>query len=142
MTIEKMTPIDEGFWTKPVNADEEIQLIGSKCSECGELFFPEKNKNWCIHCYKSALKKVLFSRKGKIATFSVVMQKPAGGFYHGGAPYCYGCIDIEDGIRIKSLISTDDYDSLKLGMDVELVIEKLWDDKDGNEVSTFKFKPV
>jgi len=142
MTIEKMTPIDEGFWTKPVNADKEIQLIGSKCSACGELFFPEKDKNWCTHCYKKAIEKILFSKKGKIATFSVVMQKPAGGFYHGEAPYCYGCIDIEDGIRIKSLIFTDDYDSLKVGMDVELVIEKLWDDKDGNEVSTFKFKPV
>ena len=142
MTTEKMIPLDSGFWTKPAGGNEEIQLIGSKCSSCEELFFPKKNKNWCTYCHKRTLEDILLSRKGKIATFSVVMQQPAGGFYHGEVPYSYGCIDLEDGIRIKSLISSDNYDSLKAGMNVELVIEKLWDDKDGNEISTFKFKPV
>ena len=35
-----------------------------------------------------------------------------------------------------------DPEAIKIGMDVELVIEKLGEDEQGNEVMTYKFRPV
>ena len=141
-TDKRVIPIREGFWTTPSSQDEKIQLIGSRCTTCGELFFPKKEKGWCLHCYKNSLEDIKLSRKGKIVTFSVVMQQPGGGFYKGPVPFAYGCVDLPDGIRIETLLSADDPDKLEVGMDVELEIEKLCDDEEGNEISTFKFKPL
>ena len=141
-TDKRVMPIREGFWTTPSRSDEKIQLIGSRCTACGELFFPKKEKGWCLHCYKNSLEDIKLSRKGKIVTFSVVMQQPGGGFYKGPVPFAYGCVDLPDGIRIETLLSADDPDKLAAGMDVELEIGKLCDDEEGNEISTFKFKPL
>nr|HID59948.1 DNA-binding protein [Desulfobacterales bacterium] len=134
-------PIKEGLWTTPASG-EEPQLIGSKCKACGELFFPRKEKGWCIHCQQETLEDVRLSRRGKIVSFSVVMQQPGGDFYKGPVPYAYGCVDLPDGIRIESLFTTDDFNELKVGRDVELRIEKLYEDDEGNEVLTFKFTPI
>ncbi len=138
-TDKTTVPLREGFWT---DSDGQVRLIGSRCSSCGEIFFPKKEKNWCVHCNRTTLEEITLSNKGKIATYSVVMQQPGGGFYKGPVPYAYGCVDLEDGIRIETLLSADNFDQLSVGRDVELVIEKLYDDEDGNEVVTFKFKPV
>jgi len=139
---KKIIPLRDDFWTNPQGDDESAKLIGSKCSFCGEIFFPKKEKNWCVHCNKATLEETTLSNKGKIATYSVVMQQPPGGFYKGPVPYAYGCVDLEDGIRIETLLSIDDYDQLHVGQDVELVIEKFYVNEDNNEVVTFKFKPV
>jgi len=141
-TVKKKIPLKEGFWKISSEADGKPQLIGSKCKSCGEVFFPKKEKNWCIHCNKTDLEEITLSRKGKIVTFSVVLQQPGGGFYKGDVPYSYGCVKLDDGLIIETLFSADDLDSLKVGMDVELVIEKLYQDEDGNEVETFKFQPL
>jgi len=141
-TNKTAIPLREDFWTNPSNNNDQARLIGSKCSSCGEIFFPKKEKNWCVHCNKSTLEEIILSNKGKIATFSVVMQQPGGGFYKGPVPYAYGCVDLEDGIRIETLLSADDFDQLAVDQDVEMVIEKFYNDEDANEIVTFKFKPV
>ena len=141
-TNKTAIPLRDDFWTDLHDGNNQVRLIGSKCSSCGEIFFPKKEKNWCVHCNKSTLEETILSNKGKIATYSVVMQQPGGGFYKGPVPYAYGCVDLKDGIRIETLLSADDFDQLEVDQDVEMVIEKFYDDEDGNEVVTFKFKPV
>lgn len=141
-TNKRVAPIREGFWTTPSSANEKAQLIGSKCSSCGEIFFPKKGKGRCVHCQKMTLEDIKLSRKGKIATFSVVMQQPGGGFYNGPVPYAYGCVDLPEEVRVETLFSTDDFDKLEVGKDVELTIEELCEDKEGNKILTFKFKPI
>lgn len=139
---KKKIPLKEGFWITSSGADAKPRLIASKCTSCGEVFFPKKEKNWCVHCNQTYLEETALSRKGKIGTFSVVLQQPGGGFYKGPVPYSYGCVELDDGILIETLFSTDNFDDLKVGMAVELVIEKLYEDDDGNEVETFKFQPL
>lgn len=141
MSNGKKIPLKEGLWSTQSEGGLP-QLIGSKCEVCGELFFPKKEKGWCIHCQNKSLIDVTLSREGKIASFSVVMQQPGGDFYEGPVPFSYGCLDLLEGIRIETLFSTDDFGELAVGKTAELVIEKLCDDKEGNEVITFKFKPI
>jgi uncharacterized OB-fold protein len=140
--VKKKIPLKEGFWKISSEAGGKPQLIGSKCTSCGEVFFPKKEKNWCVHCNQTRLEETVLSRKGKIGTFSVVLQQPGGGFYKGPVPYAYGCVTLNDGLKLETLFTTDNFDALKVGMDVELVIEKLYEDDDGNDVETFKFQPL
>jgi len=137
----KKIPLKEGLWSTP-SAGKAPQLIGSKCEVCGELFFPKKDKGYCIHCQNRSLSDVTLSRKGTIASFSVVMQQPGGGFYKGPVPFSYGCVDLPERIRVQTIFSADDFSELEVGRAAELVIEKLCDDEEGNEVITFKFKPI
>jgi len=144
MTVpdKKIIPIMEGFWMTPASEDEKPQLIGSKCKSCGELFFPRKAKGWCVCCQQATLEDVNLSRKGKFVSFSKVMQQPGGGFYKGPVPYAYGLVDLPEGIRIEALIPVEDVEGLEIGVEAELVIEKLCDDDEGNEIITFKFRPT
>jgi hypothetical protein len=134
-------PLNEGLYTLPSLPDEKTQLIGSKCTNCGELFFPKKDKGLCIHCQQITLEEVKLSRQGKIASFTIVLQPPSGGFYHGPVPYAYGYVDLPEGVRIETRF-TGDFNALEIGGDVELVIEKLYEDAEGNEFVTYKFKPL
>ena len=138
---KRVIPVLEGLWTTPSSADEKPHLIGSRCPACGELCFPKKEKGLCVHCQNKGLEDVKLGREGKIATFTVVMIPPAGGYYKGPVPYAYGAVNLKDEVELYTLF-TGDLDELRVGMDVEMVIEKLFDDDEGNEVMTYKFRPI
>jgi uncharacterized OB-fold protein len=140
-TDEKRIPIEEGLWTDPSSPGEKAQLIGSRCLSCEELYFPRKKKGLCIHCQKRRLEDTKLSGKGKIASFSIVEQSPAGGFYKGPVPYAYGAVHLMEGVVVQSLFAGN-LDKLHVGLDVEMVIDKLSEDDEGNDIMTYKFSPV
>jgi uncharacterized OB-fold protein len=134
-------PVREGLWAEPASVDEKPQLIGSRCRSCGELFFPRKDIALCGHCQSGELEEVKLSTKGKIYNYTIVTQRPPV-YYRGEVPYALGFVELPEGIRIETLFTGCDPDSLHVGMDVELVIQKLHEDDDGNEVMAYKFRPV
>jgi uncharacterized OB-fold protein len=138
-TPKKKIPVREGLWTTPSSPDEKPQLLGSRCPVCGEIFFPKKDHGPCINCQSTKLEEVKLSRRGKIYSYTVVMQRPPV-YYQGDVPYALGYVELPEGVRVESLLAAPDLESLRIGMDAELVIERLHDDEAGNEVMTYKFK--
>lgn len=139
---KKQIPVLEGAWTTPSSPREKPQLMGSKCRLCGEVYFPRKSKKLCIHCQQEGLEDIKLSRRGKINTFTVIMQQPGGGYYFGPVPYAIGIIELPEGIYIESPLKAEKFEDLEVGMEVGLVIEKIWEDAEGNELIGFKFQPV
>ena len=139
-TEKKRFNMQEVLWE--VSPDGESHLIGSKCRACGEIYFPKKDSNWCVHCNKKEMEDITLSNRGKIGSFAIVMIPPAGGFYIGQVPYTYGSVDLPEGVRVETQFTETDPENIKVGMDAELVIDKLGNDEEGNEVLTFRFKPV
>jgi uncharacterized OB-fold protein len=137
----KRIPIKEGLWTVPSSPHEKPQLIGSRCPLCGEVFFPKKGSGICTRCQSRNLEEIKLSRRGKIYSFTVVMQRPPE-YYKGPVPYAEGFVELPEGVRVETLFTDCNVDDLKVGMDVELVIEKLCEDEEGNEILAFKFRPV
>ena len=134
-------PVKEGLWS--VLPDGDVKLVGSKCKACGEVFFPKKELNYCSYCQQEDLEDILLSKKGKITTYTVVYQKPAGGFYKGPIPYSYGMVELPDGVNVETLFTgCDDLEQIKSGLEANLVIEKLFDEEDGTEILTYKFAPI
>ena len=140
MTENHPIPLKKGLWSQP-DADGNVFLLASKCKNCGELFFPAKEQTICTHCQHEEFETVNLSRTGKIFTFSVVQVRPPE-FYKGEVPYALARIELPDGILIDSLVADCDFEQLKVGMEMELVLDKLYTHQEGQDVITYKFKPV
>ncbi|MFC1867073.1 Zn-ribbon domain-containing OB-fold protein [Thermodesulfobacteriota bacterium] len=128
--------INEKLFKLP-SPDEEPHLEGVKCNKCGELFFPKRNR--CINCFADEMEEVALSKKGKIYSYTTVHHETPG--YSGPLPYAVGAVELPEGIVILSPLTQCDLEELKVGMDVELVLEKLYDDEEGKEVISYKFRP-
>lgn len=137
--FKKRTPVREGLFISPSNPSTKPQLIAGQCLQCGETVFP--TPMLCPNCQNENIAEVQLSRKGKIYSCTVVMQQPRP-YYKGPVPYGLGFVELPEGVRIETLFTDCDPDSLHIGMEVELVIEKLYEDDQGQELITYKFRPV
>ena len=86
------------------------------------------------------MEEVHLSGRGKIDTFTIV-NAALPGF---NAPSIQAYINLVEGPRIWSLITgcEPSEGALRIGMDVELVISKVREDAQGNELISYQFKPV
>ncbi|MBU3917432.1 OB-fold domain-containing protein [bacterium] len=134
-------PVKEGLWTDPATSYGESRLIASQCKKCEEIFFPKQVNGICSNCQNNDLDEILLSTTGKIYSYSVVMQRPPF-YYQGEVPYALGFVELPEGIRVETLFTDCDFDDLKIGMDVKMIIERLHGDDAGNEVICYKFKPL
>ncbi len=138
---KKRIPVKKELWTTPSAPTEKSQLIGSRCHNCGEIFFPKKGNGICTNCQSRNLEEIKLSTRGKIYSYTVVMQRPPV-YYKGSVPYAEGFVELQEGVRIQTLLTDCDFDEIKIGMEVEMIIEKLYEDEEGNEIITYKFKPA
>ena len=110
-------------------------LIGSKCKLCKRIYFPPTPI--CYDCYKNEVETITLSRTGKLYSH-VVSHMPSS---HFKAPYAIAWIELPEGVRLASTLKDWENKELKIGMEMELVIEKLWDEED-KEVIGYRFRPI
>lgn len=134
---KKKVPVREGLWT----TEGKPQLIGSQCTNCGEVFFPKRENGLCSHCQSNYLKEIKLSARAKIYSYTVVMQRPPV-YYQAEVPYAIGFVELPQGIRVETLFTGCKLEDLRVGMEVEMLIDKLHEEEDGTEVYCYKFKPV
>ena len=137
--------IAEGLVALPSSASEKPHLMGSKCRSCGEAFFP--SRLCCRRCSSEEMTPILLSRVGTLFSFTMIRVKPP--HFIGDVPYLFGVVELPEGERIKTLLTGCDQSELKIGMEMELVIERVGRLKAplgkleaGAEVSGWKFKPL
>ena len=136
---KKQIPVEAGLFYQPQSPTEKPYLIANKCKVCGYTCFPRLIMD-CPRCLEhNTMETAHLSGKGKLDTYSTC-NSALPGF---PMPTIQGYILI-GGARIWSQITGTDLTGkdLKSGMDVELVIEKLRDDAEGNEIMSYKFRPV
>jgi len=133
---ERVDPILKGLFTIP-NPPEKPKLIGNRCRECGEYYFPKRIL--CPNCHKDGtLEEAYLGPQGKLYTYCIVKVAPMG----FDAPYGLGYVDLPEGVRIYSMICANDLEKLGIGMDMELVIDRLRDEENGHPIYGYKFKPL
>lgn len=133
-------PIAEGLFTWPA---ERPRLIASRCSGCGALAFPRQSS--CPACTAEGSEEILLSRRGTLWTWTVQRFPPPAPPYVGDrdffVPFGVGYVELPEGLRVEARLTESDPDALRIGMDMELVIER-FDEADGDERMTFAFQPV
>jgi uncharacterized OB-fold protein len=142
MTPSKASvPLREGLWVERPGPDARPQLLGSRCLSCREVFFPRKENGICTYCQSTDLEDLSLSPRGKIYSFTVVMQRPPV-YYQGEVPYGLGFVELPEGVRVETLFTGCDPEDLRVGMEVEMVIDRLCEDEGGKEIVTYKFRPT
>jgi uncharacterized OB-fold protein len=111
-------------------------LIGNKCKACGQAFFP-KAKTICLNCYNQEMEDIQFSRRGKLYSYTTA-EVPSD---HFAPPYIVGYVILNPKVRIFSQLEVVKDKPFKIGMEMEMVIGKVWEE-DGKDVIGYRFKPV
>lgn len=115
---------------------KESRLLANKCQSCGQIFFPKVYL--CLNCHSEYLENITLSRHGKLYSFTVVHMPTL----HFDPPHIVGLIELPEGIRVFSPIKIEGLQKqLYIGMDVELIIDKLWEEEN-KEIIGYKFRPL
>ena len=113
-------------------------LLGSRCPACGEHFYPPRYV--CLNCYHEGLEDVTLSTRGELWTYTVARMALPGSLVT--APYVIAQVRLPEGVQVATVLADVEPEAVRVGMPLELVVEKVSTDSDGNEVMTFKFRPV
>ena len=109
-------------------------LVGGRCKQCEEIIYPYRDV--CLNCLSQDVEKLTLSGNGTLYSFTVVHMPSE----HFEPPYIIGWIELPEGIRIFSPIRYRHEQPLKIGMAMELSIEKLWDEQE-KSVTGYVFRP-
>lgn len=135
-------PIAEGLFTWPSN---DPRLLGSKCDNCGVVTFPAQSG--CPACCGDQTTTIEMERRGTLWTWTIQGFLPNKPPYDGPEtpdtfrPFGVGYVELPSQVRVQTRIKTADVANLKIGMDMELVVEK-YIERDGKDVVSYFFTPV
>ena len=133
-------PIEEGYFRIPDDPDAPPVLLGSRCPNCGEVFFPRRMV--CAKCLHEGTDDVDLSTRGHALDVDL-RARPAvrqeGRRRRRG--YGVGQVDLPEGPRIQAILlgGPDDFE---IGMELELDLETLNTNRDGDDVVIYRFRPV
>jgi hypothetical protein len=133
---KRVVPLREGLFRIPAKPGEKPALIASRCPRCGEHFYPKRAI--CLACGKVGLEEAYLTGPGNIWTFTIARETPPGSLIL--APYVVAQVQLPEKVIVQSVLSACDVDSVRVDMPVELVLAKVKEDEEGNDVVAFKFK--
>ena len=127
--------IEDG-WFK--DSTDGMVLVGVRCEDCGKVFFPKKQV--CPNCFDGELKEVPLSKRGTLHSYALSVMGPP----EIEKPYVIAFIDLPEDIKLFSILTDcEPWDEvLQIGIDMEMVIGKIKQDQDGNEILGYKFRPI
>ena len=126
--------------------DPEPHLLGSRCRSCASYFFP-KEAMYCRNpsCASSDFEDVPLSRTGTIWSFTENHYRPPAPYMSPDpfVPYTVAAVELanEKMVVLGQVASDVDAADLKAGIQVELVVEKLYEDEEA-EYLIWKWKPL
>jgi len=131
-------PVAQGIFTW---AGVTPVLIGSRCDDCGEYFFPVQKG--CSNCSSSQLSEVELGNEGTLWSWTVQRfppKEPFTGDRENFKPYGVGYVELPSGLKVESRLLGDDHDAWRIGMRMRLELEAFRRDEEGSEVMTFAFR--
>jgi uncharacterized OB-fold protein len=132
-------PIEAGFFTIPASPEEPPRLLGSRCVDCDEHFFPRRVV--CAKCLSCDLEDVELGPDGTLHTFTYVHVPMFGSRDTKNGGYGVGQVDLPEGPRVQAVLSGGPRD-FEIGMAMRLELETLRESSDGKEIVIFRFRPI
>jgi uncharacterized OB-fold protein len=132
-------PIEEGFFRIPDDAGEAPRLLGSRCPNCHEVFFPRRLV--CAQCLYEGCDDVELSARGRLWTWTYCHVPLFGRKDANVEGYGVGQVDLPEGPRVQSILlgGPDDFE---IGMELEIDLEVLRQDERGDDIVIYRFRPV
>ena len=141
MSDAQRRPIVEGVFIETADGP---RLLGTRCTTCGTPHFPRSPLCRNAQCGGRTVEDVHLATQGELWSYTIQQYKPPAPmrFDDPFVAYGIGLVDLPEGLRVLTMMSTPDPGQLKIGMKVELVLEPLYHDDNGDAVITWKFRPV
>ena len=92
---DAFVPVRPGLFCAP-DGTGAIDLIGSRCRECGQEAFPARGS--CPACFGTRVEPCNLGRSGIVQSFTVVHQAPAG--YQGPVPYALALVCVGGQVNV------------------------------------------
>jgi uncharacterized OB-fold protein len=88
------------------------KLMAGKCTNCGKIHLPPRTL--CDKCYSQQFTWMEIAGKGKLLTYSIIHIAPQQ--FQQLAPYAVGIIQLENGLKLPSMITGVTQEQLHIGM--------------------------
>jgi uncharacterized OB-fold protein len=139
--MAKRIPAVEGLFGE---TPQGPRLFGSRCRTCGTPYFPRSAVCHNPGCERSAVEDAQFGPHGTLWSYAIQNYPPPAPARYDEpyVPYAIGVVDLAEGLRVVGRIASGDPASLEVGSAVELVLEPLAREAGGDELVSWKFKPV
>lgn len=143
MTAKTISPAIEGWYT--MDADQP-KLIGTQCQSCNTYYFP-KQTQFCRNpsCNSEEFVEVELSNRGKIWSYTNASYQPPEPYVAADpfVPFAIAGVELEKEqmIVMGQVVSGVGVEQLKVGQEMELVLETLYEDEETNKV-VWKWRPV
>ena len=136
------TPAIEGWFT----TGPEPALLGSRCTTCATVFFPPLDA-FCRNpaCAGEDFETVELSRRGTVWSYTDAQYQPPPPYIPRTEmyqPFALAAVELAEGMVVLGQVA-DGYavTDLRVGAEVELVVEPLYDDESGPR-AIWRWKPV
>lgn len=143
------TPVIDGWFT----TGDEPHLLASRCTTCRNVVFPPVSSDagaaafYCRNpaCDGEAHESVELSQRGTVWSYTDAQYQPPAPYVPASDPYqpfALAAVELPEGLVVLGQVA-DGFGvaDLKVGAEVELVIETLHADESG-ERTTYRWKPV
>ena len=137
--VEKKTLPIVDYLHLPQSSEEEPYLWGNKCKSCGAVYVGSRMA--CSKCTSQELEQVRFSNVGEIWTFGVVHQAPPD----VPTPFIAAIVDLPEGASVRATVTGLDPNQPGrswFGKKVQMYVEKAYTSKQGDDIITYKYRPV
>jgi hypothetical protein len=109
------------------------------CTECGRVVFPRGAV--CPECGSADLEEVKLRETGRVVTWTVVRNPPAG--FERYSPFVVALVELDDGVRLLSQVVDVELDEVEAGMRVEAAFRRVKEDGASGIIEYgYKFRPV
>jgi len=132
-------PIKPGFYTVPDDPRQPPKLLGTKCSSCGEYFYPRRAI--CAKCLSEHTTDVELDARGTLYSYTFVHLPLFGSTNVEHADgYGVGQIDLPEGPRVQAPLAGKQPE-FRVGLRVQGELNVLRSD-DARDVVIVRFRPV
>ena len=137
-------PAVEGWFT--LGERGTAALAGSRCTTCGTYAFPAEG-HYCRNpdCDGQEFETVELSRRGKIWSYTDARYQPPPPYVAADpyVPFCLAAVELaaEKLVVMGQVVAGVTVDDLKVGDEVELVVDTLYSDGD-TDYLVWKWQPI
>ena len=131
-------PVKAGYFTVPDDPTEPPRLLGSRCMDCNEHFFPRRAI--CAKCMSERTADVLLGPRGTLFSFTFVHFPLFGSTRVEHIGYGVGQVDLPEGPRVQ-LPLAGKRDEYRVGLQVVGEVEPLREDA-GRDLCILRFRPA
>ena len=140
--MSEASPAIDGWFT----SGAEPALLGSRCTTCGSTFFPPTS-GFCRNprCAGEEFETAQLSRRGRVWSYTDAQYQPPPPYVPATDPYepfALAAVELPEGIVVLGQVAAGfGVDDLRVGSEVELVVEPLYTDETGDR-TIWRWKPV